>query len=103
MIVTIFRSRLNPDAAGDYPAVAADMSAKAQAMPGYVSHKIFTAEDGERVTIVEFDSPQSHRAWAEHPDHRAAQKQGRDSFYSEYTIQVCEVKSSREFHKTPRT
>jgi heme-degrading monooxygenase HmoA len=102
MIVTIFRSRLNPAAVQDYQALAVEMSEKARAMPGYLGHKIFTAEDGERVTIVEFDSPQSHRAWAEHPDHRAAQRLGRETFYSEYKIQVCEVKSSREFHKAPQ-
>lgn len=101
MIVTIFRSRLNPGAAQGYLALAVEMTEKARAMPGYVSHKTFTAEDGERVTIVEFDSPQSHRAWAEHPDHRVAQRLGRETFYSEYEIQVCEVKSSREFHKSP--
>ncbi len=32
------------------------MSALAKAMPGYISHKGFVAEDGERVTIVEFES-----------------------------------------------
>jgi heme-degrading monooxygenase HmoA len=52
--------------------MAAKMSKLAQSMPGYVSHKGLTAEDGERVTIVEFESKETHRAWAENPAHRKA-------------------------------
>jgi heme-degrading monooxygenase HmoA len=100
MIVTVFRSRLKPDAGPAYDPLAVRMSELARTMPGYVSHKVFTADDGERVTIVEFASEETHRAWGEHPEHRAAQRQGRADFYSEYKLQVCEVK--RESHKAPR-
>ncbi len=37
------------------------MSALARTMPGYISHKCFLAEDGERVTIVEFESEVAQR------------------------------------------
>jgi hypothetical protein len=30
-------------------------------MPGFVSRKVFAAEDGERVTIVEFEWEETHR------------------------------------------
>lgn len=99
MIVTVFRSRLKPDVRGDYDPMAARMSELARGMPGYVSHKAYTADDGERVTIVEFADEASHRAWGGHPEHRAAQRTGRAEFYSEYKLQVCEVK--RESRKTP--
>lgn len=98
MIVTVFRSRLKPDAREEYDPMAARMSELARGMPGYVSHKVFTADDGERVTIVEFEDWDTHRAWAEHPDHRAAQRKGRADFYSEYNLQICEVK--RVSHKS---
>lgn len=100
MIVTIFRNRLRPEHAEQYATTAAAMGAEAEKMPGYVSRKVFTAEDGERVTIVEFESMETHKAWAEHTGHRAAQKLGRERFYAEYTIQVCEVLRAGEFsHK----
>ena len=98
MIVTVFRSRLKPDGRKDYDATAERMSELARAMPGYVSHKVFTADDGERVTIVEFADMESHRAWGDHAEHRAAQRLGRAEFYSEYKLQVCEV--VRESRKT---
>jgi heme-degrading monooxygenase HmoA len=97
MIVTIFRSRLNAEAQDEYQRWDAKMSALATAMPGYISHKRFIAKDGERVTIVEFDTEEHHRAWASHPEHRAAQALGRSRFYSEYHIQICTVHHGNRF------
>lgn len=96
MIVTVFRTRLNPDpvALHEYQQMAARMAGLAQTMPGYISHKGFAAEDGERVTIVEFESEEGMRAWATHPEHVAAMKLGRQSFYTEYSSQVCTVQRS---------
>lgn len=90
MIVTIFRSRLRPEAVEDYTRWATRMSELARAMPGYVSHTAFTAEDGERVTIVEFESEDTHRAWAMHPEHLQAQRKGRAEFYETFSLQVCQ-------------
>ena len=56
MIVTVFRSRLMPDAREDYVALVDRMVELAATMPGYISHKGFFAEDGERCTVVEFES-----------------------------------------------
>ena len=97
MIVTVFRSRLRADNVEAYKRMAAKMSDAARTMPGYISHKTFTADDGERVNIVEFESEETHRAWAEHVGHGAAQQIGRQQFYSEYRIQICEVQRTRTF------
>ena len=61
----------------------------ASKMPGFVSYKDFTAEDGENVTIVEFESLETLAAWRDHPEHKRAQARGRAEFFSEYHIQVC--------------
>jgi heme-degrading monooxygenase HmoA len=97
MILTVFRSRLNPAAQEEYAHWAARMSELARAMPGYVSHKVFVAEDGERVTLVEFESEEAQRAWARHPEHVAAQKKGRADFYAEYRLQTCQVLRESRF------
>src|SRR5262249_20082178 len=55
MIVTVFRSRLRPGAREEYIDLVDRMVELAKTMPGYISHKGFFAEDGERVTIVEFE------------------------------------------------
>jgi heme-degrading monooxygenase HmoA len=97
MMVTVFRSRVRPENADEYLKMAARMKEIASAMPGYISHKGFTAEDGERCTIVEFESEETHRAWAEHPGHRKAQQLGRERFYSEFSIHVCTALKSNSF------
>src|SRR5438093_11817341 len=102
MIVTIFRSRLRPEHQAEYAEWAERIHALATAMPGFVSIKTFTAEDGERVSIVEFASEETHRAWREHPEHRVAQALGRQKFYAEYRIQVCRDVTTREFKEDPR-
>ena len=99
MIITVFRSRVKPEAQEEYARWAARMSELARKMPGYVSHKGFVAEDGERVTIVEFESDQAQRAWSLHPELVEAKKKGRASFYSEYRIQVCSVQRDSAFPK----
>ncbi|SRR5258708_2058795 len=91
MIVTIFRSRVKPEAQQEYMQWAARMSALAREMPGYISHKGFVAEDGEKVTIVEFESEEAQRAWSLHAEHVDAKKKGRRDFYVEYRVQVCSV------------
>ena len=86
-VVTVFRSRLRPDASA-YAVDAAAIAELARTMPGYVEHKAFTADDGERVTLVTFADRASHDAWRDHPEHRAAQRRGIDAYYSEYSISV---------------
>ena len=95
-IVTVFRSRLRDDREG-YDETADEMEAAARAMPGFVDFKTFSADDGERVSLVRFDSIETHNAWRDDPRHRAAQHRGRQEWYAEYRIQVCELRSERTF------
>ena len=99
MIVTIFRNRLRPENAQEYQQWIARIGALAVKMPGYVSHKTFAADDGERVTIVEFADEASQRGWATQTEHVAAKKKGRADFYSEYRIQVCSVQREMSFDR----
>lgn len=95
MIVTIFRSRLRPEAADEYRATAMSLSELVRALPGYLSHKSFLAEDGEKVTIVEFDSDDALDSWRTHPDHIAAKRLGVERYFSEYSMQICSVQRKR--------
>ena len=69
MIVTIFRSRLRPEHEKEYHEWAERTEALARTIPGFVSIKTFYAEDGERVSIVEFESAEAHEKWRSHPVH----------------------------------
>jgi len=91
MIVAVFRSRLLPEAESEYKQWAERMSGIAAAMPGYLSHKGFVAEDGERLTYVEFESEDALRAWSAHPQHIQAKVKGRRRFFTEYNFKICTV------------
>jgi heme-degrading monooxygenase HmoA len=68
----------------------------AQATPGYIAHKSFVAEDGERVTIVKYENEDSILAWSRHPNHIEAKRAGAREFFSEYSVQICELKRERQ-------
>ena len=96
MIVTVFRSRLMPGFKDEYIALVERMTELAKATPGYISHKGFWAEDGERCTIVEFADEKGQEAWRTNAEHIGAQRLGRTKYYETFDLQVCSV--MRESH-----
>ncbi len=97
-ILTVFRSRLRSDAeANGYAHLAARMEERARAMPGFVEFKSFSSPDGERLSLIVFDSPEHQRAWRDDPEHRAAQTRGRTDFYAEYSVSVCRLEHHRSY------
>ena len=90
MVVVIFRSRLKPGVDKEVEELGGRMHALGSAMPGFISYREYASADGESVAIVEFESPETLSAWREHPEHRQAQEMGRNKFFSEFRITVCE-------------
>ena len=97
MLVTVFRSRLKAGVHDEYVALVDRMEKIARTMPGYISHKGFFADDGERVTIVEFEHEEGLRAWRTNPEHIAAQKLARQKYYTGYHVQVCTLDRESKF------
>ena len=57
MMVVVFRARRTEAGDGDeYKHQFQRMAELARKMPGYISHKPFVAEDGERLTLFEWES-----------------------------------------------
>ncbi len=92
-VVTLFWSRLRDDlgAAGlaEYEDDLAHIYGLARDMPGFVSIAPYSGADGERLSIVIFDSEESQTAWRTHPEHVAAQQRGKDRYYAEYQIVIA--------------
>lgn len=99
-VITVFRSRLRRGVDAAYGEVAAQMSRLVREMPGFVDERFFSSEDGERVTLVRFRDADAQRAWAQHPEHLAAQRRGRTEFYEYYDITVSEETYAHVFHAT---
>ena len=88
MVLTVFRSRLRGENDSVFQALAGEMLAIAESIPGFLSHKVFEAGDGERCTLVEFETEEALAVWREQADHRRAQRLGRERFYAEYSLQI---------------
>ena len=93
-VISLFRFRtrdLTPAQREEYGSTLKQMRTLASAMPGFISFRRYTSDDGETLAVTEFASAEAQAAWRDHPDHRKAQQRGRDEFYSEYEIINCAV------------
>jgi len=100
MVITVFRSRLRPEHEAEFHALADEMMELARAMPGFRSYQVYRSEDGERASLIEFDTAEQLRAWREHPRHRRAQALGRERFYESYSLHVCEPVRESHFDRS---
>jgi heme-degrading monooxygenase HmoA len=103
VLVILFRSRLTAQAGQDYADAAAELLALAQSAPGFIDIKSFTAEDGERLTVVRWRDAESLRAWREHPRHIEIQTIGREKWYEYYRMEVAEVSRTSSFDRSLAT
>ena len=99
MMVIVFRSRLAAEVGADYGDTADAMLAKARTMPGFVEFKQFKADDGERLSLIHWESAETLRAWADDLEHLDAQRRSRERWYSTYTIEVAEVVRTSRFKR----
>ncbi|MFC4138440.1 MULTISPECIES: antibiotic biosynthesis monooxygenase [unclassified Microbacterium] len=91
MIVTVFRQKTDPTFLDEYRELGKAVVDVAPTIPGFVSFKRFQADDGESCTIVEFEDLEAHNRWIADPVHRKAMSRGREAYFTEYTITVCEA------------
>ena len=101
MIVVVFRIHVNPKAnVEEVMAVYHKMVALSTDMPGVVSVKDYSAQDGEMLVLGEFDSLEAVDAWKTHPEHLNAQPRGQEEFFADDRIQLYSVVRTNEWAKT---
>lgn len=98
MTIAVFRSCVADEHRAEHERLYDEMKQLVQQCPGYISHKLFTATDGEAVVIAEFEDLESVERWGDQPDHKLAQAAGKDHVYDRYDVAVCEVV---ERHNSP--
>lgn len=100
MIVAIFRTRIREEHSEAYFELADKMGEIARSMPGFISWKGYTSDDGERVSFHEWESAKHLAAWRNHPEHLKVQELGRETFYDEYTLYVYDEPRESRFKRT---
>ena len=104
MVIVVFRTYVKPQADLEkLQTLFEKMLALVTKMPGFLSIKDFSARDGESLALVEFDSLASVDAWKAHPEHLVAQRRGREEFFADYRIQVCNLIRTSEFSAEAKT
>ena len=90
----IFTSRRTA-AEGGYAATAARMMDLASRQPGFLGVDHAREEIG--ITVSYWTSLEAIAAWKAQTEHAEAQRQGRESWYSAYTIRICRVEKEYGF------
>ena len=100
MVVVVFRIHVNPESnPEELGTVFHRMVALFGEMPGCISVKDYSAQDGEMLVLAEFDSLDAVDAWKAHPEHALAQQRGQE-FFADYRIQICNLVRTNESAKT---
>jgi len=97
----IFTSiRTGADEAG-YEQTAQRMVELAQQQPGFLGIESVRGADGLGITVSYWSSEESIRQWRDDAEHRLAQRQGRATWYSRFSLRVCRVERAWEFKADP--
>jgi len=97
-VVVIFELFLRDDVDLEaYRATSRRMHDIVEKMPGFISLKEYTGEDGEVIDLARFRDEESLRAWKMEPEHLEAQRRGREEFYDRYWIQALKVIREYEY------
>ncbi len=78
-----------------YLVVANRMTELAEEQDGFLG--MDHARSNVGITISYWKDEASIRKWKAHDEHQLAQTKGKESFYSQYVIQVCEVTRAYSF------
>ena len=97
-IIAAFRTMPAEKTLAEFNELYAEMSDIVAAMPGYLGHKVFKADDGELVVVAEWSDREAFLAWDHHTDHLQAKELGKATLLDTYDVAVGEV---FEHHRKP--
>ena len=92
----IFTSLRTPDVEG-YDDMSAKMIEMAAQQPGYLGVESARGEDGLGITVSYWESEEAIANWRANAEHRVAQSEGRERWYSEFVTRVAKVERVRTF------
>lgn len=93
MIAVIFEVWPHPDRQQDYLDIAARLKPELEKIDGFVSIERFESlsDKGKILSLSFWRDEEAVRRWRNHADHRAAQREGRQSIFRDYRLRVVSV------------
>jgi heme-degrading monooxygenase HmoA len=92
----IFTSIRNEEPGDGFTETDMHLYEVAQGRPGYLGYES-VGEDGLGITVSYWESEAAIAAWKAVADHRAAQQQGRASWFDRYDVRVARVERAYSF------
>lgn len=97
MVVVVFRITLRADIdVAEYERTGTRMVELVSGIPGFLGMD-YAETDGGELLVARFESHEALAAWRNQPEHREAQRRGREQFFEHYRIEVCEPVRAYEF------
>lgn len=91
MHIEVFRYRVNPEFQGEFEELYERMAGLIKGLSGYIGHKVYTADDGEKLLVGYFKDFETVEEWDRHPEHKYAKERGKKDVFAEYEVMVGEV------------
>src|SRR5262249_58341890 len=91
MVICLYglRKREGADAQAEEE-VFDELLALARSRPGFVGYHLYTAEDGEELGLIRFETREALDAWRNDPTHQGSWRRAKE-FYTEFWVQSCET------------
>nr|WP_315457553.1 antibiotic biosynthesis monooxygenase [uncultured Sphingorhabdus sp.] len=96
--VIFIAQRTDADVVG-YAQAATMMEELAAQQDGYLTMDSARGSDGLGITVSYWTNEDAAKAWRDHPKHAAIRDDGRDRWYSHYSLHVAEVTRSYDWTK----
>ena len=94
----IFTS-LRTEGDNGYGATSDRMLELASQQPGYLGYESARGEDGLGITVSYWESEEAIANWRRNAEHRLAQAQGLEKWYTDFFTRVAKVERARRFTK----
>ncbi|MFJ7978794.1 antibiotic biosynthesis monooxygenase family protein [Lysinibacillus xylanilyticus] len=95
----IFTSKRTVEDGEGYAKMAEVMDELAQKQPGFIRVESARNADGKGITVSYWESLEAIQAWRENSKHLVAQQFGKEKWYMQYNVEICQVIKDYSFIK----
>ncbi|KPN95415.1 antibiotic biosynthesis monooxygenase [Lysinibacillus sp. ZYM-1] len=95
----IFTSLRTGQDGEDYGKMAEVIDTLAKQQPGFLRVESVRNEEGKGITVSYWESLEAIQAWKANAKHLTAQQLGKEKWYTNYKVEICQVMKDYSFEK----
>ncbi|CAH2714566.1 putative protein YqjZ [Neobacillus rhizosphaerae] len=89
--VVIFTSQRTENDSKGYASMSDKMEELARLQPGFISVESARDHEGHGITVSYWESLEAIQKWKANTAHQVAQQKGKETWYSNYNVQICKI------------